>query len=314
MPTTEHDVFVNRWGEAIPLDPRHSKGALAVSGAGYTHRWDEASPDDKVLAYLREATDRVRLGVHMLDLFGGSVVGRDVLVIGASDGAETALLAAMGSARVVGTDYGDPFTASTSINPRRDHLLAVARRHRESLGFPAAAIEPSFLLDDITRSTLPDASFDLAVSWQTLEHIPDPAAAMRTLARVLRPGGLAYHEYNPFFAIDGGHSLCTLATPWGHVRLDAQDMERYLRQMRPDVADDALAFYRSALNRMTHADLLAAAGDAGLETLAFVPRSRTEDLLLLTPQMWTQARRNYPALTVNDLACRIVRIVLRRPA
>lgn len=44
---------------------------------------------------------------------------------------------------------------------------------------------------DLTRSTEPDASYDLILCNHVLEHIPDDAAAMRELLRMLRPGGLA---------------------------------------------------------------------------------------------------------------------------
>jgi hypothetical protein len=136
---------------------------------------------------------------------------------------------------------------------------------------------------------------------------------MRETARLLRPGGLAYHEDNPFFALDGGHSAGTLDMPWGHVRLEPEDLERFLRTRRPDEAEDALDFLRHAINRATQADVRRAAAAAGLEVAAWLPRTRTEDLMLLEPGILAQCRRAHPAVEVVDLVSRIVRCVLRRP-
>ena len=44
-------------------------------------------------------------------------------------------------------------------------------------------------MEDITNLTFPDASLDLIVSSDVLEHVPDAAAAFRESFRVLRPGG-----------------------------------------------------------------------------------------------------------------------------
>ncbi len=49
--------------------------------------------------------------------------------------------------------------------------------------------EDGSVMEDITRLTLPDASLDIIVSSDVLEHVPDVAAAFRETFRVLRPGG-----------------------------------------------------------------------------------------------------------------------------
>jgi SAM-dependent methyltransferase len=43
--------------------------------------------------------------------------------------------------------------------------------------------------EDVCRLTYPDASFDLVLSSDTLEHVPDFRAALRETRRILRPGG-----------------------------------------------------------------------------------------------------------------------------
>jgi SAM-dependent methyltransferase len=45
------------------------------------------------------------------------------------------------------------------------------------------------MLDDMTHSALPDASFDCVVAVEVIEHVADDEAFVREIHRVLKPGG-----------------------------------------------------------------------------------------------------------------------------
>ena len=47
-----------------------------------------------------------------------------------------------------------------------------------------------FEVQDVQRLQLPDDAFDVVHAHQVLQHLVDPVAALREMARVCRPGGL----------------------------------------------------------------------------------------------------------------------------
>lgn len=82
------------------------------------------------------------------------------------------------------------------IAPSRQSTPLLARlgaRRMISLdaGYDARAVDA---LASIERLPLRDGSVDLLVCYHVLEHVPDDAAAMREIARVLSPRGLALLE------------------------------------------------------------------------------------------------------------------------
>ncbi|TCO56003.1 methyltransferase domain-containing protein [Actinocrispum wychmicini] len=48
--------------------------------------------------------------------------------------------------------------------------------------------------EPIERTSLPDSSFDMVFSAACLEHVADPSAALRTIHRLLKPGGVTTHS------------------------------------------------------------------------------------------------------------------------
>ena len=94
-----------------------------------------------------------------------------VLDIACGSGYGSKLLGGAGAREVVGVDISDA-------------ALTIARSEY-------ASRDVVFELGDI-ETYGEDDSFDVVVSLETIEHVPDPAAALRNLRRLLRSGGTLF--------------------------------------------------------------------------------------------------------------------------
>ncbi|WP_448641975.1 methyltransferase domain-containing protein [Geodermatophilus sp. URMC 63] len=99
--------------------------------------------------------------------------GLDVLDVGCGPGTITVDLARrVAPGRVLGLDVSaDPLAEARDLTARE--------------GVPA-----TFAVGDAYALDVPDDAFDVVHAHQVLQHLTDPVAALREMARVCRPGGL----------------------------------------------------------------------------------------------------------------------------
>ena len=253
----------------------------------------------------------------IINTFAGGIKNKTIAEIGCHSGGVVYTFAQKGASKVIGTDYTeykvsssdakDLQRANEEVNTSLDKLRSEIQKefsHTENV---------SFVNDDICNTQLPPNFFDIVCSWDVLEHIHKPETAFQGIYSILKPGGIAIHEYNPFFGLNGGHSPCTLDIPWGHAVLNKADIERYCDEIQPDKKDKTLSFYYKGLNRMTIQDMKNYVERAGLNLLAFLPYTREQHLYLLNEQILRQVTKHYPTATLADLLSPRIVIVLQKP-
>ena len=243
-----------------------------------------------------------------------SLKNKTILEIGCYNGMKTLLLGLEECSSVTGSDVTFYYEKQSDQNNSQvdSHLTklrsAVSSLFSEEQNSIIKA-KTNFVEDDITKSALPDNSFDIISSWETLEHITNIDAAFSNMNRILKPGGIAFHEYNPFFSLNGGHSLCTLDFPWGHCRLNEKDFLRYITEIRPNEYDLASGFYLNSLNRMTTHDLRTASQKAGFKILALIPFVKKAHLNLYSAAAFGETANHYPTLDPVDLIAPVIWVI-----
>ena len=161
-------------------------------------------------------------------LFGGGlweeIAGRTVLDFGCGEGFQAVELAQRGAARVIGVDISEPMLERARLNADR---FGVADR----CTFTSYAAEPA----------------DIILALDSFEHFADPAAVLKTMRQLIRPGGFVLTSFGPtWYHPLGGHIFSVF--PWAHFIFSEKAFMRWFEHVNPD---HHTSFASVGINRMT---------------------------------------------------------------
>jgi SAM-dependent methyltransferase len=202
------------------------------------------------------------------------LAGRVVLDFGCRCGADAIEAARHGAAQVIGLD----------IVPA---ALAAA----------ANAAARAGVADVCTFATTTDATADRILCIDAFEHFADPAAILRTMDGLLRPGGVVLVTFGPpWLHPYGGHAFSVF--PWAHLLFT----ERALCRWRGDYRDDGATRFgevEGGLNRMTICRFRRLVADSPFRLAAF-------EAVPIRPLRWLHNRLSREFFT-SMVRCRLVR-------
>lgn len=79
---------------------------------------------------------------------------------------------------------------------------------------------------------VPDATYNLVFSYNTFEHLDDPTACMKEIARVMQPNGLLAVSFNPLYGSPWGlHAYRSLLMPYPQWLFNMDFIKAKLREL-----------------------------------------------------------------------------------
>ena len=193
------------------------------------------------------------------------IASKKVLDVGCGAGGKTCYYASLGATHVWGID----------ITPVQ---IEQAEQFAREKGLEDRC---SFALADAADLPFSDASLDVVIMNDTMEHLANPEQCLLECLRVLRPDGRLYVNFPPYFHPYGAHLTDAIGIPWVHLVFSedtlvhayrelvapAEDAERRLRlRLGDDAASDAQIVYT---NGMTSRRFLSILDDSPFDLLYY---------------------------------------------
>ena len=200
------------------------------------------SDRSETLAFLESCVDQ---GTAFLEEFAPlqQTGGLRVLDVGCGLGGKTVALAAFDADEVVGLDTD----------------LEKAGWARKLAG-RSAAEKVHFAVQTASDLGFADATFDVVLLLDVIEHVDDPLAVLLECGRVLRPGGRVLIGFPPYRSPWGAHLFGHIGIPWAHLLWNDRELvdlwrQLHLRQTAAGEASCTVHRERCIMTATTVADL-----------------------------------------------------------
>jgi ubiquinone/menaquinone biosynthesis C-methylase UbiE len=136
-----------------------------------------------------------------------------------------------------------------------EFLKLLEEKHRRN-GYSIELVKIEFNRTDARDLLYRDSFFDLVVSINSFEHIPDPSRALYEMARVTKSGGHIYISADPVWTADtGSHFFHRVPEPWGHLIYSDEQFSQ--KMLANGATAEEVGEYRVAMNRLPIARYLA---------------------------------------------------------
>ncbi len=137
-----------------------------------------------------------------------SVLNKRILDFGCGGGALSFHVCTLGAASVHGVDV-------------IEKNIRNAQRWAADADLP---ITPKFTETGVAQLPFQDASFDVILCFDVVEHIMEPLPIWKEWYRVLAPGGHILIWWQPYYHPYGHHLMSYIPLPWAHVLFSKQTL------------------------------------------------------------------------------------------
>jgi SAM-dependent methyltransferase len=129
-----------------------------------------------------------------------------------------------------------------------DHFLHLLEEKHRRNGRPFDLAIIVFVRSDAERQIFREDLFDVVISINSFEHIPDPGRAWSEIIRVSKENAVVYVELDPLWTSPGGgHFQDYVREPWAHLLWPVAEYQARMRSA--GASDQEINDFPSAINR-----------------------------------------------------------------